>query len=101
MKPNLVLYDKFRPENEARACEFLYMLSHFAPECVKFEDGKTLKGQEFYFRDVRRDPETGEIPPIATGPDLRNTHSITEFRGVNDRTNPICYRIHNETNDSE
>ena len=101
MKPNLVPYDKFRPENEGRAYEFLFMLSHFSPERVKFGDEKSLKGQELYCRNVRRDPETGEIPPIMTGPDFRNTHSITGFCGIDTRTNLIWYRIHNETNDSE
>ena len=32
VKPNLVPYDKFQPENESRAYEFLYMLSHFLPD---------------------------------------------------------------------
>ena len=44
VKPNLVPYDKFRPENEGRAYKFLYMLSYFSPERVKFGDGKILKG---------------------------------------------------------
>ena len=30
----MVPYDKFRPENEGRAYEFIYMLSNFAPERV-------------------------------------------------------------------
>ena len=43
VKPNKVLYNKFRPGNEARAYEFIYMLSNFAPERVKFGDEKSLK----------------------------------------------------------
>mmetsp|Transcript_32652 Transcript_32652/g.68486 ORF Transcript_32652/g.68486 Transcript_32652/m.68486 type:complete len:205 (-) Transcript_32652:574-1188(-) len=41
---NLVPYDKYRPANESRAYEYIYMLSHFAPERVKFGDEKSLKG---------------------------------------------------------
>ena len=36
VKPNLVPYDKFKPANESRAYEYLYMLSHLAPRRVKF-----------------------------------------------------------------
>lgn len=38
------------------------MLSHIAPERVKFGDEKSLKGQELYNRDVRRNPITNEVP---------------------------------------
>ena len=77
------------------------MLSHFAPERCKFGDEKHLKGQELYCRDVRRNPITGEVPPIVTDPDFRNTHSITGFCGIDRTTNPIWYRIRKSTNDSE
>ena len=97
----MVPYDKFRPENEGRACEFIYMLSNFAPERVKFGDEKSLKGQELYNRKVRVDPETGIAPPVVTGTDFRNTHSITGFCGIDERTIPIWYRIRDATNDSE
>ena len=79
VKPNLVPYDKFRPENEARAYEYLFMLSHFAPHRVKFGDEKSLKGQELFLRYVRRNPATGHVAPIMTESDFRNTHSVTGF----------------------
>ena len=101
VRPNKVPHDKFRPENEGRAYEFVYMLSHFAPERVKFGDEKSLKGQELYNRKVRVDPETGVAPPVVTGQDFKNTHSITGFCGIDCRTNPIWYRIRAVTNDSE
>ena len=74
VKPNKVPYDKFRPENEARAYEFIYMLSNFTPERVKFGDEKSLKGQELYNRKVRVNPETGTASPVVTGQDYKNTH---------------------------
>ena len=89
VKPNLVPYDKFRPENESRAYEFLYLLSHFSPWRVKFGDEKLLKGQEVYNRKVRRDPRTGKIPVMTATPDFRNTHAITGFCGIDESTNPV------------
>ena len=101
VKPNKVPYDKFRPENEGRAYEFIYMLSNFAPERVKFGNEKSLKGQELYNRKVRVDPETGVAPPVVTGQDYKNTHSITRFCGIDGRMIPIWYCIRDATNDSE
>ena len=100
MKPNLVPYDKFRTENESRAYEFLYMLSHFSPWRVKFGDEKLLKGQEVYNRKVRRDPRTGKIPVMTATPDFRNTHAITGFCGIDESTNPVWFRIHKANNNS-
>lgn len=101
VKPNLVPYDKFRPANEAKAYEYLYMLSQIAPQRVKFGDEKLIKGQELYSRLVRRDPRTGDVPDIYTDGDFRNTHTLTGFCCIDSRTNPVWYRIHKETNDSE
>jgi len=101
VKCNLYPQDKFRPTNHAKAYEYIYMLSHIAPERVKFGDEKSLKGQELYNRDVRRNPITNEVPAIVTDSNFRNTHSITGFCGIDRRTNPIWYRIHRGTNDSE
>ena len=101
VKPNLVPYDKFRPANEAKAWDFLYMMSQCAPHRVKFGDEKLLKGQELYCRLVRRNPITGEIPDIMTDSDFRNTHSITGFCSIDERTNPIWYRIHKSNNNAD
>ena len=101
VKPNKVPYDRFRPENEERAYEFIYMLSNFAPERAKFGDEKSLKGQELYNRKVRVNPETGIAPPVVTRQDYKNTHSITGICGIDGRTIPMWYRICDATNDLE
>ena len=101
VKPNLTPYDKFKPENETRAYQYLYMLSWHSPERVKFGDEKCLKGQELFNRRVRRNPITGEVCSFPTPSDFRNTHSITGFCGIDRGTKPVWYRIHKETNDSE
>ena len=77
------------------------MIFHFVPERVKFGDENSLKDQELYKRDARRNPLTGEVPPIITSPNFKNTHSITGFCGIDRRTNPVWYRIHKFTNDAE
>ena len=101
VKPNLVPYDKFRPENEMKAYEYLFMLSHFSPERVKFGDEKLLKGQDLYNRQVRVNPMTGVAAPIITDPDFRNTHSITGFCSIDPRTTPMWFRIHRANNNAE
>ena len=100
MKPNLVPYDKFKPSNESRAYEYLYMLSHLAPHRIKFGDQKSLKGQELFLRLVRKNPSTGEVAPIMTTSDFRNTHSITGFCSIDERSVPVWYKIRKETNDA-
>ena len=72
VKPNLVPYDKFRPENKAKAYEYLYMLSHYAPERVKFGDEKSLKGQELFSRRFVGTQKRGRSQLF-----LRNRHSGT------------------------
>ena len=101
VKPNLVPYDKFKPSNESRAYEYLYMLSHLAPHRIKFGDKKSLKGQELFLRLVRKNPSTGEVAPIMTTSDFRNTHSITGFCGIDERSVPVWHKIRKETNDAE
>jgi hypothetical protein len=49
---NLVPYNKYCPANKLRAYKYIYMLSHFAPELVKFGDEKSLKGQELFNKKV-------------------------------------------------
>jgi hypothetical protein len=81
-KPNLVPYDKFRPENVARMHEYVNFIVQFKPSQLKFGDEKSLKGQDLFCRRVRRNPITGEVPAVTTTPDFRNTHSITGFCGI-------------------
>lgn len=100
-KPNLIPIDKFTTRNKAKANDFIHMASHYAPQRVRFGDEKSLKGQELFGRDVRRNPITGEVPPIITDPDFRNTHSLSGFVGINRDTNPIWYRIHKSNNNAE
>ena len=100
-KPNLVPYDKFRPENKARLFEYISFIVEHRPERIKFGDEKSLNGQELFCRKVRRNPLTGLVPPVITDPDFRNSHSITGFCGMDSRTNAVWYRIRRETNNSD
>lgn len=100
-KPNLIPFDKFRPENLERAVEFLLMLSVFDRSRIKFGDEKHLKGAELFCRRTRRNVLTGEVPPIMTHPDFRNTYSIVGFCGIDCRTTPLRYTIAEGINDAE
>ena len=50
---------------------------------------------------VRKNPLTGEVAPIMTTSDFRNSHSITGFCGIDHRSVPVWYKIRKETNDAE
>ena len=99
--PNMVPYDKFRPENLERAVEYLLTVSMFDRSCIKFGDEKHLKGAELFCRRTRRNVCTGEIPPIMTHSDFRNTYSIVGFCGIDPRTTPLRYSIVQGNNDAE
>ena len=100
-KPNLIPYDKFRPENLHRAVEYLLMLSVLDRSRIKFADEKHLKGGELFYRRTRRNTITGEIPPVMTHPDFRNTYSIVGFCGIDRRTTPLRYNISEGINTAE
>ena len=100
-KPNLIPYDKFRPHNLERAVEFLLMMSVLDRSRIKFGDEKHLKGSELFCRRTRRNVLTGEVPPIMTHPDFRNTYSIVGFCGIDARTTPLRYSISEGINDAE
>ena len=53
--PNLVPYDKFRPDNLEKACEYLSYLNMISPECVKFGNKTRLKGKAHCIKKARRD----------------------------------------------
>lgn len=102
LKPNLVPYDKFKPENQVRAYEYLKALFNLHPEKIKFVDEKHLRGEELFAQKVRRDPCSGLVPIVLVDPDFRNTHNITAFCSIN-RQNvaPVWYRIHDGSNTQE
>jgi hypothetical protein len=93
VKPNLVPLDKFRPTNLAKLIDFIDFIVRERPDKIKFGDEKHLKGQEMYSRKVRRNPITGEVPAILTNSDFRRTHNITGFCGMDQRTNPLWFKI--------
>lgn len=100
-KPNLIPYDKFRPDNLEKAVEYLLMLSVFDRQRIKFGDEKHLKGSELFCRRTRRNIITGEVPPIMTHSDFRNTYSIVGFCGIDVRVTPLRYTISQGINDAE
>ena len=48
VKPNLIPLDKFKPENEMRAYEYLKILFDLDPCKIIFVDEKHLKGEEIF-----------------------------------------------------
>jgi hypothetical protein len=69
VRPKLVPYDKFKIGNEIRAYEFLNVLRTLKSWKVIFGDEKSLKGEEFYSKKNRRNPVTGNVASMLTGPD--------------------------------
>lgn len=100
-KTNMIPYDKFRPENLERAIEYLLMISVFNRSRIKFGDEKHLKGAELWCRKTRRNVITGEIPPMLTHPDFRNTYSIVGMCGIDPSSTPLFYSISEGTNDAQ
>lgn len=85
-RPNLVPFDKFKPENVDRALEFVAIISLIAPERLKFGDEKHLKGKEIFNRKNRRNVFTGRVPEISVPSDFRNTYNLTGFCSINPLT---------------
>ncbi|KAL7524232.1 hypothetical protein ACHAXR_001481, partial [Thalassiosira sp. AJA248-18] len=100
-KPNLIPYDKLRPENLERALDYLMIIAMFNRSQIKFGDEKHLKGSELYCRKTRRNVFTGVVPPIMTNSDFRNTYSIVGFCGIDPRTTPTRFGISQGINNSE
>ena len=101
LKPDLIPIDKFRPENIARAEEFLAFLTQQDMRRVKFGDEKHLRGSELYCKKTRRNVVTGVVAPVLTTSDFRNTHTIIGFCGIDTRTTPVFNFIHDGTNDAD
>ena len=85
-RPNLVPFDKFRPENIERALEYLEIISEIAPERIKFGDEKHLKGDAIFTRKVRHNPITGQVPETMVTSDFCNRYNLTGFCSINPRT---------------
>ena len=79
--------------------EHFQLLAKINPHRIKFGDEKSLKGREVFNRKVRRNPLTGEIPPIRTTPDFTNTYSLTGFCCIDRRSSPVFCYLHEGTND--
>lgn len=102
VKPNLVPWDKFKPENEIRAYEYLEILINLNPKKVVFGDEKSLKGAELFSKLVRVNPLTGDVPACPTDPDFRNTYTVTGFCSVNqEKLAPVWFDISKQTNNTE
>jgi transposase len=99
-RPNLIPMDKFRPDNEFRAVEYVYMIARINPSKLKFGDEKGLAGKEVYKRNVRRNPFNGLVPPLQTNPDFTKNYSLTGFCGIDDRSSAVFCIIHEEINDA-
>ena len=100
-KPNLMSYDKFRPENLERAFDYLMTVSLFGRSRINFGDEKHLKGAGLSFPKTRRNVFTGVVSSVMTHSDFRNTYSIVGFYGICFRTTPTQYGISQGINDSE
>jgi hypothetical protein len=102
-RPNLVPFDKFRPENIERAYEYLEIIATIAPHRLKFGDEKHLKGKEVFNRQVRRNVLDGSIPPMSVPPDFTNTYNLTGFCSIVPTMTgtAVWCSIHESTNDAD
>ena len=102
-RPNLVPFDKFRPDNIEKALDYLSVISKIAPERIKFGDEKHLKGDEIFNRKVRRNPITGQVPEMLVTPDFRNRYNLTGFCSINPSTTPsaVWCSLNEVINDSD
>ena len=64
-------------------------------------DEKQVKGAEFFCRKNGRNALTGEVPPVYTSSDFRNTYVLNAFCGIDTETIPLYYRIHDGTKDTD
>lgn len=99
-KPDLIPKDKFKPDNVVRYFEYVKFIQGVDPRRIKFGDEKLLKGAEVYCRKGRRNVLTGETPAFMVNSDFRNTYSIIGFCGIDKKTPPLSYTIHDEKNDA-
>jgi len=100
-KPNLIPYDKFRPENLDRALDYLQTVAMFDRSRLKFGDEKHLKGSELWCRKTRQNVFTGDVPAVMTRSDFRNTYSIIGFCGIDNRASPVRYGVVQDNNNAD
>jgi DDE superfamily endonuclease len=96
-----VPYDKFRPENIAKAVQYLAIMCRIDPFRVIFGDEKLLRGEDLFNRMNRVDPLTGVVQPIYPDPDFRNTYSLTGFISINPQRRPITVFATDGTNNAD
>lgn len=100
-KPNLIPYDKFRPDNLERALDYLLAMAQHDRSKLKFGDEKHIKGEEMWCRYTRRNVFTGLVPPVLTASDFRNTYSIIGFCGIDPRATAVRYGISEGINNAD
>lgn len=100
VKTDKVPFDKFKPDNWVCYHEYIDIVKRVWPWRLKFADEKHLKAAEMYNRKARRDPITGEVPPMIVDCDFRNTYSITGICGIDKKATPVFAHIEKGTTDS-
>jgi hypothetical protein len=81
--------DKFKLDNWERYHEYINIVKRIQPHRLKFANEK-----------ARRDPITGEIPPMIVDCDFRNTFSITGLCGIDLKAMPVFAHIEKGTTDA-
>ena len=99
-KPDMIPRDKFKPDNVMKWFEYAAMIKEIDPRRLKFGDEKLLKGAEVYCRKGRRNVLTGETPTFMVNGDFRNTYSIVGFCGIDKKTPPVSFLMHDAKNDA-
>ena len=102
-RPNLVPFDKFRPDNIQRALDYIEVIATIAPERIKVGDEKHLKGDSIMRRKTRRHPIEGYVPEVIVTPDFRNRYHLTGFCSINPQTtdSAVWCSLHEVINDAE
>ena len=102
-RPNLVPFDKFRPDNIQRALNYIEVIAAIAPERIKFGDEKHLKGDSIMRRKTRRHPIEGYVPEVMVTPDFRNRYHLTGFCSINPQTteSAVWCSLHEAINDAD
>ena len=102
VKPNLVPLDKFKPENEIRAFEYLNTIFNLDLYKILFVDEKHLGGEEIFSRKVRNNPLDNSILVVATTSDFCTTYNVTGFCSISKiKRHPIWYRITSCNNNAD
>ena len=95
-KPDLVPCNKFKPENVKRHFECVDFTSRVDPKKLKFDDEKLSKGAEVCCQKGCQNVLTGETPEFLMNSNFCNTHSIIGFCGMDKKSPPLSFVIHDE-----